>query len=316
MDWVRDLRENQQFEGIFLIRSVDQRFTREGKIFLEFVLADKTGEVRAVWWDPPPDKLGSFTVNSVVFAKGVGRVYQGKTELHLESLVVEKEYDIGRFWERAEMPVEEAISAMQKAVDEISQPHLRELLKHVLGREEWKIAPAAKSFHHAVIGGLAEHTATLLSFVPHLIKIYPMLNRDVLIAGIILHDVGKLFELSLHTKIEFTTEGKLLGHIAQGVLFLEQLCREIPDFPESLKTELAHIILSHHGNLEFGSPVLPKTLEALVIHYIDDLDAKLWSFWHHIRSSPDEESVWKGYHKEMRREIYYHQERGDEGEAG
>ena len=128
--------------------------------------------------------------------------------------------------------------------------------------------------------------------------------------------MGKLFELSLHTKVEFTTKGKLLGHIAQGILFLEQLCREIPDFPEDVKTELAHIILSHHGNLEFGSPVVPKTLEALVIHYIDDLDAKLWSFWHHIRSSPEEENVWKGYHKEMRREIYYREQRGDEGEGG
>mgnify|MGYP001773924652 CR=1 FL=1 len=163
MDWVSDLRENQHFEGIFLIRSVDQRFTREGKPFLEFILADKTGEVRAVWWDPPQDKLGSFSVNSVVFAKGVGRVYQGKTELHLESLVVEKEYDTGRFLEKAEMPVEEALSAMHRAVEEISQPHLRELLKRVLEREEWKTAPAAKSFHHPVLGGLAEHTATLLS---------------------------------------------------------------------------------------------------------------------------------------------------------
>ncbi len=316
MDWVGNIRENQRFEGVVVIKSVTARSTRDGRPFLDFKLADKTGEVTAMWWDPPNANPEDFPIWSVVLARGVVRMYQGRPELQLEALLPQAEFDVERFVERAEKPFETAMEECRQWVKQVKNPKLRELLHRVLQAEEWRTAPAAKSFHHSVIGGLAEHVSTLLSFVPAVMRIYPMLDQDIFIAGLILHDVGKLFEMSIEAKIEFTSEGKLLGHIAQGLLFFEEKCNEIPDFPKDVKMKLQHIILSHHGSLEFGSPVVPKTLESIVVHYLDDLDAKVWAFWHHIQQSPAEQGFWRGFHREMKREIYFDGNRGGEDESG
>ena len=165
-------------------------------------------------------------------------------------------------------------------------------------------APAAKGFHHVYIGGLLEHTLSVVRLLDRAAGHYAGVNRDLLIAGGILHDIGKIYEFSYERIVEYSDPGRLVGHIVMGVEMVDAKIAAIPDFPEQTAMELRHLILSHHGVLEYGSPKRPKTLEALIVHYMDDLDAKVNAFQEYIREARDEESDWTPYHRLFDRYIY------------
>ncbi len=168
----------------------------------------------------------------------------------------------------------------------------------------FKRAPAAKGFHHVYLGGLLEHTLSVVRLLEKVSDHYPQLNKDMIIAGGILHDIGKIYEFSYDNIIDYSDEGRLIGHIVMGVEMINKKIAVIPDFPVQLALELRHIILSHHGEFEFGSPKRPKTLEALVVHYIDDMDAKFNAFHTLLTDSTNPDSDWTSYNRFLERFLY------------
>jgi 3'-5' exoribonuclease len=169
--------------------------------------------------------------------------------------------------------------------------------------EAFQTAPAAKGFHHSYIGGLLEHTLSVTRLIDHAARHYGDVDRDLLITGGILHDIGKIDEFSYRKMIDYTDEGRLIGHIVMGLEMVDKKIDEIEDFPEGLALELRHILLSHHGVLEYGSPKRPKTVEALIVNYMDDLDAKVNAFREYIADS-DDDSNWTPFHRLLERFIY------------
>ena len=170
--------------------------------------------------------------------------------------------------------------------------------------ELFQRAPAAKGFHHIYLGGLLEHTLSVVRLLDKVADHYQNLDRDLLLAGGILHDIGKIYEFNYDSLIEYSDEGRLIGHIVMGVEMINKKIETIPDFPAPLALKMRHIILSHHGEFEFGSPKRPKTLEALVVHYIDDLDAKLNAFQSFITDSNNADSDWTAYNRFFERFLY------------
>jgi 3'-5' exoribonuclease len=194
-------------------------------------------------------------------------------------------------------------------IDAISSEPIKKLLTAFFYDEKtadlFRRAPAAKGFHHIYLGGLLEHTLSVVRLLDHAAKHYPQLNRDLLIAGGILHDIGKIYEFSYDGLIAYSDEGRMIGHLVMGVEMIDKKIEAIPDFPVQLALELRHIILSHHGEFEFGSPKRPKTLEALVIHFMDDLDAKVNAFESFVAAdAANADSDWTTYNRFFERYLY------------
>ena len=199
-------------------------------------------------------------------------------------------------------------SEMIGYIEKVNDKFLKSLLNAFFQEEEtsslFQRAPAAKGFHHIYLGGLLEHTLSVIRLLEKVADHYPVLNKDMLIAGGILHDIGKIHELTYNNMIDYSDEGRLIGHIVMGVEMIDKKIASIDDFPKQLAMELRHIVLSHHGEFEFGSPKRPKTLEALVVHYIDDLDAKFKAFQTFMADSASADSDWTGYNRFLERFLY------------
>jgi 3'-5' exoribonuclease len=207
--------------------------------------------------------------------------YNGRLQLTLDKLRVAEgeEVELSDYLPQTAFDVEELWSELERTVESITDIHLKSLLRAFLGDEEiaeaFRQAPAAKSLHHAWLGGLLEHVVSLAGLCELAAKHYPEINRDLLLTGAILHDIGKLSELSWGTSFDYTIPGQLLGHITLGVSMIERKLVALPDFPAALRVLVEHLVLSHHGKLEFGSPKLPMIAEAVMLHHLDDLDAKM-----------------------------------------
>jgi 3'-5' exoribonuclease len=203
---------------------------------------------------------------------------------------------------------EEMFQALQAFVEGIESPFLKNLLHGIFGDAEiaglFKRAPAAKAMHHFYAGGLLEHTLSVTRILDFLSRHYDRINRDLLLTGGMLHDIGKIHELSADGMIDYTDEGRLIGHIVMGLELVNRKMAAVPDFPEDLAMELRHILISHHGAFEYGSPKRPKTEEALMVYFADDLDAKVNAFQEFISDSNDEESRWTPFHRLFERYIY------------
>lgn len=307
MALIREIKPDGRYDGIAAVKRVESRKKRDGGPYLAFTFSDRSGEVNANYWNPAQDEFARFAEGDVVLVKGKGRSWQGNTELEVEK--VEKapagSYSPEAFVEASERPPAESLKIIREHIAQVQRLPLRTLLTQFADDPRLATAPAAKGMHHAVFGGLAEHIATLLLLTDRVTECYPELDRDLVVAGIILHDIGKLEELEITVKVDYTTRGRLLGHIFEGCRMFLEKAAAIPDFPDDVKLKLLHIILSHHGSLEFGSPVLPQTLEAIVVHKIDELDAKYGSFKHHIQNQMEEGSAWTKYHKLLERFLYF-----------
>ena len=281
--FVRDLTrfENQTVTGYFLAATRQQRTKADGSSYLSLTLADSTGQIEARMWEIAG--VGEFAAGDVLKLRGQVCRYQEKLQIKIDKLkCAEKaDYDLTDFLPKT--PNDVSISALWASltgyVSSLMDPHLRSLLQLFLDDPAvagaWREAPAAKSMHHAWIGGLLEHVVSLLDLCERIAPQYPEVHRDLLLAGAMLHDIGKLRELHWERTFGYTVEGQLLGHISIGAGMIDEKIAQVPDFPPRLRTLLLHIILSHHGRLEYGSPKLPMTAEALLLHYLDDLDAKM-----------------------------------------
>lgn len=280
--FVTDLADGQLVASLFLVREKEVRTSqRTGTSWLHLELADRTGTIAAKMWDNFAPLAETFECDDVVQVRGRVKLYNGRKELTLEQIIpaLEQDYELGDFLPHTKYDVEKLYAEMRAAVGAMKNPWLKRLLESVVDdpaiAPRFKRAPAAMTMHHAYIGGLLEHVVSLIGLAKDAAAHYPQLDADLLLAGAVLHDIGKLDELRYTRAIDYSTEGRLLGHITIGVALVREKRKAIPGFPEPLGVLVDHLILSHHGSYEFGSPALPQIPEALALHFIDDLDSKM-----------------------------------------
>ena len=274
--------EGKLFDSFFLVLAKQQRTTKSNKPYVNLILGDKTGQIEGRVWDPGDPRIAKdFERGDIVKVRGSFSRYEDRAQVKVDqlrkALAAEADKmdmlpattrDVGMLWAQLEASVESLLN-----------PHLKRLLKALLAdsamAQAYREAPAARQLHHAWLGGLLEHVVSLLALADHVAAHYALLDRDLLVTGVILHDIGKIRELEWDTGFDYTVEGVLLGHIQMGVDLVEKTIAALPGFPDRLRTLVLHMILSHHGRLEFGSPKLPMIPEALVLNFLDDLDAKM-----------------------------------------
>ncbi|MEE8575332.1 MAG: HD domain-containing protein [Thermodesulfobacteriota bacterium] len=279
---IAELKEKQRVEGHYLVTKKEVAVSKAGKPYLIVRLMDSTGEAESRGWDRADDLAERFDRDDVVNVRGTAVEYQGAIQINISSIdrLPEDAYSLRDFLPSSERSPEEMVAEFDSIVDSMEDPHIKELLKNLFAeggevRELYMTAPAAMSMHHAFLGGLLEHVLSVCSLAGFMASHYENINRDLLMAGVILHDIGKIYELSYKRSFNYTDEGKLLGHIVIGSEMIGKAAGEIKNFPEEKLVLLKHMILSHHGILEYGSPKRPKFTEAIILSFIDDLDAKV-----------------------------------------
>jgi 3'-5' exoribonuclease len=280
--YVSDLQDGQAVTSLFLVSAKEIRTSqRSGKSWLELALRDRTGSIPAKMWDNFEALAKTFEPDDVVQIRGRVKLYNGQKEMTLEQIVpaAARDYELSDFLAHTKYDVEKLFGELGAAVGAVRNPWIKRLLESVVNDPaivaKLKRAPAAMSMHHAFVGGLLEHTVSLIGLGRAAVAHYPELDADVFLAGIVLHDIGKIDELSYERATNYTTAGRLLGHITIGTLLVREKIKAIPRFPEPLAILIEHLILSHHGTYEFGSPSLPQTREAIALHFLDDMDSKM-----------------------------------------
>jgi 3'-5' exoribonuclease len=270
----------KEITGFFLVHQKDLRANRAGDGYLSLVLGDDTGTVDARMWDNL-ETLPDFSAGDVLKVKGRVQLYRNRLQLSVTQLRAARREEAtpGDFLPRSARDPLEMFAELRQIAAGIQQPHLHALLAAVLDdptvASRLLIAPAAKSMHHAFRGGLLEHVLSLCKMCDLAASHYRQIRRDLLMSGAILHDIGKIRELSYDASFQYTNEGQLVGHLVQGVEMVREKMRIVPEFPPAYRVLIEHLLLSHHGHLEFGSPKEPLFPEALLLHYLDDLDSKM-----------------------------------------
>jgi 3'-5' exoribonuclease len=274
--------EGKLFDSFFLVLSRQLRTTQSNKPYLNLILCDKTGQFEARAWEPADPRMAKdFERGDVVKVRGCITRFNDRLQMKVEQLrkALPQEVEKTDLMPATTYDVESLWRQLLSFVESFTDPHLKLLLSTILADPQiavaYREAPAAKQLHHAWLGGLLEHVISLLRLADRVAPHYPILHRDLLLTGVILHDIGKLRELSWDIGFDYTVEGVLLGHIQMGAALTERTIDSLPDFPRKLRMLVLHMILSHHGKLEFGSPKLPMIPESLVLNFLDDLDAKM-----------------------------------------
>lgn len=281
--FVTNLREGARVEDVFLVTSKTVASTRNGAPFLRLKLSDKTGEVDAVRWDASESDLSRISEDAYVLVQGTVSLYRDNPQLTLESIQkFDGEVDPSDFLRCSNQDPEIMFSELNSILNKIKNKNLSKLIDTIFAREDFARvfceAPAAKSVHHAFIGGLLEHTLNVVRLCSSLADLYPQIDRDLLITAATLHDVGKMEEYTWVGSVKISDAGHLVGHIVSGAMLVKEAADMIDGFDPMLSLALQHMILAHHGFKEFGSPKLPKSIEALILHMADDLDAKVAMF--------------------------------------
>ncbi len=307
--YVADLQEGQALTAHFLVLEKEIRTSpRTGTSWLQLELGDRTGSISAKMWDNFAALEKTFEQDDVIQVRARVKVYNGQKELTLEQIVpaAERDYDLADFLPHTKHDVEQLYTSLRAAITAMKNPWLKQLLASVADDPalvpKIKRAPAAMTMHHAFIGGLLEHIVSLIGLGRKVAEHYPELDADLLLAGIVLHDIGKIEELRYARAIDYTTEGRLLGHIMIGVNLVREKIRAIPQFPAPLAVLVEHLILSHHGSHEFGSPSLPQTREAVALHFLDDMDSKMAAMRATLES-PAAQDEWTERNPSLRRAL-------------
>ena len=274
--------EGRLFDGYFLVLAKQHATTKSNKPYINLTLGDKTGPIEARIWDPSDPRIAKeFERGDMVKVRGCASRYNERMQLKVDQIRValSGEVDKADMLPSTTQDVATLWRLLVGFVDSVTNPHLKLLLTTLLDDPAlalaYREAPAAKQLHHAWLGGLLEHVISLCTLADRVAPHYPLIDRDLLVTGVIQHDIGKVRELSWDVGFEYTVEGMLLGHIQIGAALAERTIDSLPGFPPRLKTIVLHMILSHHGKLEYGSPKLPMIPEALMLNFIDDLDAKM-----------------------------------------
>jgi 3'-5' exoribonuclease len=311
----------ERVERVMVVARKDWRDSVNGR-FLLFQFTDKEGPLKGVIWQPTEEIDREIQVNDVVRIKGELKSYQGSTEMHVASIAKlnEREYDPAQFVPVAAEETGDLYAEVLALVSTVGNEPLRALLESIFTDEEFKRgflkAPAARVWHHSYIGGLAQHVRDMAAIASRAAEVYPEVDRDLLIAGVLVHDLGKVRELEVTNRIDYSDNGRLIGHIVLGAALLDEHIRRIDGFPEDLALRLKHMVLSHHGSLEHGSPIVPMTLEAILLHYIDNLDAQTRGTLQVLEKETGRTARWTEYVKLLDRFIYRGEEPRAESEGG
>ncbi|MDZ7625310.1 MAG: HD domain-containing protein [Ignavibacteriaceae bacterium] len=292
------LSKNDKIDHFLLIRRIDLRNTRSGSDFLSTELGDKTASINANIWEGFAELAARGKVGDVVKVAGTIEEYQGSLQIRVSSIRLSKESDNVKpidFLPVSKRNVDEMKKEFDQKLKSISEKHLKKLLPNIFNEDRFGkfcLAPAGKSWHHAYIHGVLEHTLEIIKICELMCEFHPELNRDLLISGAMLHDMGKIEELSYDSAFEYTDKGKLIGHIVIASNIVRDEIKKIADFPVELENNLIHLILSHQGKLEHASPVVPKTAEAIALYQADELSAKVNAYKGAIEAELKPDSNW------------------------
>jgi 3'-5' exoribonuclease len=319
--FVSEIRDRAQVDSVFLVKEKITAMAKNGKPYLTLRLMDKSGEVEAKVWDNVDLFSATFDKDDFIAVRSKASVYLGKMQLVIAELrrMPDAEVALTDFLPETERDIREMEAELAALVATFTDVYLQRLLTGFFDDPQfmavYRSAPAAKGMHHVYLGGLLEHSLAVAKLADRIVPLYPGLKRDLLIAGALLHDVGKVREMTYLRSFDYTDEGKLLGHITIGVEMVHEKIAGIADFPAELAMLLKHMLLSHHGQLEFGSPKRPKTLEATVLNYLDDLDSKINGIRTHVGREPENHSRWTSYHRLYDRYFYKGNRLADEEPA-
>ena len=301
--------ENKVIVSSFVVSSKQVKPRKTGELYLALILADRSGQIEAKMWDNVPDVMNTFEEDDFLKVKGLINRYKNRFQLTIHKLrrLQDSDVDFTDYLPKTNKNVDELWGTVAAFVESFQDQHLKELVQAFMADREiaaaYKQAPAAKTLHHAYIGGLLDHVVSLFRVCDLVCRNYPQVNRDLVLTGAFLHDIGKIHELSYTRSFAYTTRGQLLGHMIIELEMLQAKLATMPDFPEELKVLLEHLIISHHGEYEFGSPKLPMFPEALLLHYCDDLDSKMESMRAHFEREAASEDTWTGYNPSLGRPL-------------
>lgn len=286
---VGDELENEPF----LIQDSILRETKDGRPYLLGTMRDKTGQLAFVFWDLPSYAQNWTHTGSAVFVTGRIVRYKDALQLTVTDMNQNPNPTLADLLPSSQRSQEEMIAELKAMIDSLAEPWHRlvsHLLLDVSFLPDYANAPAARNMHHAYIGGLLEHTLSMARLANHLASHYPFVNRDLLLTGTLLHDMGKTIEYDVSKSFSFSEDGRLVGHITRAVVLVEKAAAELGDIPEDELRHLVHLIVSHHGTQEWGSPIVPKTLEAILLHQLDLLDSRVQGFFDHLANDSSEEA--------------------------
>ena len=309
--YIRDAaqQENKVVTTSFVVSNKQIKSKKNGEPYLDLTLSDRTGVIQAKMWDNVEECSDSFEQDDIVKIKGLINKYNQRWQLTIHKIrkMDEAEIDFSDYLPKTSKNVDELWQTLGEFVASIGEPHLRQLLELFMADPDvaraYRNAPAAKTMHHAFIGGLLDHVVSLFRSCDLVARNYEFINRDLLLTGAFLHDIGKVHELSYARSFSYTTEGQLLGHLVIDLEMLHTKLAQVPGFPPQLKILVEHLIISHHGQYEFGSPKLPMFPEALMLHYLDDLDSKMEAMRAQFERDSELESAWTGYNSALQRPL-------------
>jgi 3'-5' exoribonuclease len=313
--FVSDLRDQEAVDQVFLASDKQLRPNRSGNLYLQIELSDRSGSIDARLWNATERDYRSFENGDYVHVEGSTQVFQGSLQLIASRIrkASPEEVDEADFRTLRAEQIDHLAVRLAEMLRDVDSPPLRNLAECFLMDEEFMRkflkAPAAMKHHHAYEGGLVEHVVNLMEIILRVADCYPQLDAQLLLLGAFLHDIGKVDELTYERDIAYSDAGQLLGHIVLAMSMVDQKVRDAEQlsgepFPEPLLLELKHMIVSHHGLYEFGSPKLPMTLEAVALHHLDNLDAKIHAFSQLMRDDPNVDSTWTQYHANLGRKLY------------
>ena len=303
MKFIETLREGERINDVYLCKYKQSAVTKNGKPYENVILQDKTGTIDAKIWEPSSMGIDDFDMMDYVAVVGDVSSFQGALQVSIKRVrkVREGEYDPSNYLPVSEYDIEDMYKQLLTFVNGIKNPYLSKVAKHFFVDDtefvkQFKFSSAAKSVHHGFVGGLLEHTLSVLKLCQFYVKQYPILNEDLLYTAALCHDIGKVYELSAFPLNDYTDDGQLLGHIVMGCEMVGEQIREIPGFPKKLGNELKHCILAHHGELEFGSPKKPALVEAVALNFADNTDAKMETMKEIFKAAGDQND-WLGYNR-------------------
>lgn len=313
--FVSQLGERENIDEIFLASEKQLRTNRNGNLYLQVRLADRTGSMTAMMWNASDNQYGAFNNGDYLRVQGTTQFYNGGLQLILQrfEVVEAKSIDEADFVTLAASDVDQLASRLQQMLRGLHNVHLRNLAECFLMDEQFMerfvSAPAGVKNHHAYKGGLLDHVVSLMELCTIVAPRYPDLDAELLLMGAFLHDMGKIDELTYDRELGYSDEGQLIGHVVIAVGILNQKVLETQklsgeEFPRELLLRLQHMIVSHHGEYQFGSPKLPMTLEAVALHYLDNLDAKLYSLGQIIRDDVNSDSNWTPFQQNLQRKLF------------
>src|SRR5882672_3331257 len=302
-------QENKVITSSFVVVSKQIKPKKTGEPYLALTLGDRTGQIEAKMWDNVEEFMDVFDQDDFLKIKGLVNKYKNRFQLTIHKLrrMQEDEIDFSDYLPKTSKNIDDLWHTLTDFVATFENPHLKALVELFLSDPEiadrYRIAPAAKTLHHAYIGGLLDHVVSLFRSCDLLCRNYPQVNRDLLLTGAFLHDVGKIHELTYNRSFSYSTRGQLLGHMIIELEMLQAKLAHLPGFPEELKTLLEHLIISHHGQYEVGSPKLPMFPEALMLHYLDDLDSKMEAMRAQFQREAGNDSSWTSYNASLGRTL-------------